>query len=416
MHTVDEQMATLMVGVDYGDDQILAAMSAELRERLEEGRPLRVYCGYDPTAPDLHLGHTVTMNKLRQFQDLGHEVTFLIGTTTGVIGDPSDKDAARAQQSAEEAAQKAVSYAAQAFRILDPERTAVRYNDEWLSKLTLADVIDLASCFTVQQLLVQERLAKRFRRGDPIWLHEALYALLQGYDAVALEADVQIGGTEQLYNLMAGRKLQERHGQRPQVVLTMPILLGTDGHERMSKSIGNAIGIDEAPEDMYGKVMSIPDSAMLNYYTLITRFGVDEIDAVARGLAAGRMHPMVAKMKLAREIVSQYHGDDAAAQAADRFDQVHREGKLPDEMPVYHAASEALPVVDLVVDAGLVSSKSQARRLIAQGGVRVDGEPVGDVSASVPIRDGLVVQVGKRRYVRLARSQARAPRAEPEQT
>jgi tyrosyl-tRNA synthetase len=399
-------MAILMQGVDYGDDQIRDVMAAELYERLSEGRPLRVYCGYDPTAPDLHLGHTVTMNKLRQFQDLGHDVTFLIGTFTGVIGDPSDRDTLRPQQTAAEAVQKAESYAAQAFRVLDPERTAVRYNAEWLAGLSLADVVELASHFTVQQILAQDRLARRYRRGEPIWVHETLYALLQGYDALMLETDVQVGGTEQLFNLLAGRKLQELRGQRPQVVLTLPILVGTDGHARMSKSAGNYIGIDEQPNDIYGKVMRLPDHAMLNYYTLITRFGVAEVDAVARGLADGSLPAMEAKKRLAHEIVSRYHGEEAAAQAEAHFRRVHQLGELPAEMPVYRMTREAVAIVDLLFDAGLAPSKSQARRLIAQGGVRLDGETVDDVAAVVPARDGLVVQVGKRRFARLLRAGA----------
>ncbi|MBN1641526.1 MAG: tyrosine--tRNA ligase [Anaerolineae bacterium] len=400
-------MAILMRGIDYGDDQILEVMTAELCERLGEGRPLRVYCGYDPTAPDLHLGHTVTMVKLRQFQDLGHEVTFVIGTFTGVIGDPSDRDTPRPQQTAEEAAAKAANYAAQAYRILDPQRTTVRYNAEWLAGLTLADVVELASCFTLQQILAQDRLARRQRRGDPIWVHEALYPLLQGYDAVALEADVQVGGTEQLFNLLAGRRLQEHYGQRPQVVLTLPILVGTDGHARMSKSAGNVIGIDEPPNDMYGKVMRLPDHAMVNYYTLVTRFEADQVAAVERGLADGSLDPMQAKMRLAREIVSRYHGQEAAARAERHFRRVHRERKPPAEMPVYRTPHAEMPLIELLVDAGLAPTKSQARRLVTQGGVRVDGDPVEDVAASVPIRDGTVVQVGRRGYVRLARAEGR---------
>ena len=401
MASMDEQMAILMQGVEFGDEQTRAVMSAELRERLVEGRPLRVYCGYDPTAPDIHLGHTVTMNKLRQFQDLGHEVTFLIGSFTGLIGDPSDRDSARKQQTAEEVAEKAKTYADQAFKVLDRDRTEVRYNGEWLSGLSMADVVELASRFTVQQVLAQDRLAKRYRKGDPIWVHEALYALMQGYDAVAMHTDVQVGGTEQLFNLMAGRKLQEHFGQRPQVVLTMPILVGTDGHQRMSKTTGNTIGIDEPPAEMYGKVMSIPDEAMLNFYTLVTRFGPDEVAAVARDLGEGQLHPMEAKMKLAREIVSRYHGDAAAAEAEARFRQVFQQRDLPGDIPVYRPAGPEVGIVDLLVDAGLVPSKNQARRLIAQRGVKVGGESVSDVDMVVPVRNGLVVQVGKRRFVKL---------------
>jgi tyrosyl-tRNA synthetase len=401
MKPVDEQMAILMQGVDFGDDQIREVMAAELRERLSEGRPLRVYCGYDPTAPDIHLGHTVTMNKLRQFQALGHEVTFLIGTFTGLIGDPSDRDSVRRQQTEQEVADKGRSYADQAFKILDRERTHIRYNGDWLSKLTFTDVIELASHFTVQQFLAQDRLAKRHRKGDPIWIHEFMYALMQGYDAVAMETDVQVGGTEQLFNLMAGRKLQEHFGQRPQVVLTLPILVGTDGHMRMSQTTGNYIGIDEPPNDIYGKVMSLPDQAMMGFYTLVTRFRPDEVAAVERGLSDGSLHPMEAKKKLAHEIVSMYHGDKAADHAADHFQQVFQQRDLPSEIPVYRPDAPEINIVDLLVDAGLTPSKSQARRLIAQGGVRIDGYKIDDVGSTIAVREDMVVQVGKRRFVRI---------------
>jgi tyrosyl-tRNA synthetase len=254
----------------------------------------------------------------------------------------------------------------------------------------------------VQQFLSQDRLSKRFDKGDPIWMHECFYALMQGYDAVAMNTDVQIGGTEQLFNLMAGRKLQQHFGQRPQVALTLPILVGTDGHMRMSKTTGNTIGIDEPPNGMYGKVMSIPDHAMLNFYTLVTRFAPDEIAAVEQGLADGSLHPRDAKMKLAREIVSCYYGDDAAAQAEDHFCQVFQQGDLPEDIPVYVLAQDAAPkVVDLLVDAGLVSSKSQARRLIAQGGVRLDGNKVENLDQMIDGAGAQVLQVGKRKFVQL---------------
>jgi len=262
--SIDDQLAILMRGVEMGDEQLKDAMQEELRERLLEseasGTPLRVYCGYDPTSPDLHLGHTVTMRKLRQFQELGHQVIFVIGSFTALVGDPSDKDKARPRLSREQVMANAKTYTDQAFRILDRERTEVRYNHEWLSKLALEQFIEIASNFTVQQFLARDNFAKRYAEGTPIWLHEFFYALLQGYDAVMLEADVQLGATEQLFNLLAGRKLQEAMGLRPQVALTLPILVGTDGHMRMSKSTGNTIGIHEPPEEMYGKVMSIPDS------------------------------------------------------------------------------------------------------------------------------------------------------------
>jgi tyrosyl-tRNA synthetase len=405
MKSIDEQMAILMQGVEFGDEQIKETMEAELRERLAEGRPLRVYCGYDPTAPDIHLGHTVTMRKLRQFQELGHEVTFLIGNFTGLIGDPSDRDSVRRQQTAEEVMEKARTYTDQAFKILDREKTLVRYNADWLAKLTFEDVLELASHFTVQQFLARDRFAQRYGRGDPIWVHEFMYALMQGYDAVAMNTDVQVGGTDQLFNLMAGRKLQEAFGQKPQIALTTPILVGTDGHLRMSKTTGNYIGINEPPEEMYGKVMSIPDHAMLDYYILVTRFGPDEVAAVERGLADGSLHPMEAKIQLAREIVSIFHGDEAAAQAEAHFKRVFRKGELPKEIPTHRSSAPELNIVDLLVATDLAKSKSEARRLIGQGGVRLDGEKVDSIEGMVSVQDGMILQVGKRRFVRLVRDE-----------
>jgi tyrosyl-tRNA synthetase len=403
MKSIDEQMAILMQGVEFGDEQIKETMEAELRERLAEGRPLRVYCGYDPTAPDIHLGHTVTMRKLRQFQELGHEVTFLIGNFTGLIGDPSDRDSVRRQQTAEEVMEKARTYTDQAFKILDREKTLVRYNADWLAKLTFEDVLKLASHFTVQQFLARDRFAQRYGRGEPIWVHEFMYALMQGYDAVAMNTDVQVGGTDQLFNLMAGRKLQEAFGQKPQIALTTPILVGTDGHLRMSQTTGNYIGINEPPEEMYGKVMSIPDHAMLDYYILVTRFGPDEVAAVERGLADGSLHPMEAKMQLAREIVSIFHSDEAAAQAEAHFKRVFRKGELPSEIPTHRPSAPELNIVDLLVATDLAKSKSEARRLIGQGGVRLDREKVDSIEEMVSIQDGMILQVGKRRFVRLVR-------------
>ena len=401
MKSIDEQMAILMQGVEFGDEQLKETMEAELRERLAEGRPLRVYCGYDPTAPDIHLGHTVTMRKLCQFQELGHEVTFLIGNFTGLIGDPSDRDSARRQQTAEEVMEKAKTYTDQAFKILDREKTLIRYNADWLAKLTFEDVLKLASHFTVQQFLARDRFAQRYGRGDPIWVHEFMYALMQGYDAVAMNTDVQVGGTDQLFNLMAGRKLQEAFGQKPQIALTTPILVGTDGHLRMSQTTGNYIGINEPPEEMYGKVMSIPDHTMLDYYTLVTRFSPDEVTTVERGLADGSLHPMEAKMKLAREIVSVFHSNEAAAKAEAHFRKVFQKRELPSEMPIHRPSASDLNIVDLLVATDLAKSKSEARRLIQQGGVKLDGEKVSSIELMVSVKDGMILQVGKRRFARL---------------
>jgi len=405
MKPIDEQMPILMQGVEFGDPQMRDTMEAELRERLAEGRPLRVYCGYDPTSADLHLGHTITMRKLRQFQDLRHEAIFLIGDFTGLVGDPSDKESARRQQTPEEVAEKAETYVQQAFKILDPEKTIVRRNSEWLSGLSFVDVIELASYFTVQQFLARDNFARRYAKGDPIWVHEFLYALMQGRDAVAMETDVQLGGGDQLFNLLVGRKLQETLGQRPQICLTFPILVGTDGYLRMSKSTGNHIGIDEPPEQMYGKVMSLPDHAMIDYYTLVTRFTPDEIATINHGLADGSVHPRDAKMQLAREIVSIFHGDEAADQAERHFRTVFQERELPPEMPTYPMESPT-NIVNLLADSGLAKSKSEARRLIQQGGVRLDGEKVKSIEQVIDIQEEAVLQVGRRKFTKLVPSSA----------
>lgn len=402
---VDEQMRLLMRGVDFGDDQTYQNMERELRDRLQEsydtGRPLRVYCGYDPSSPDLHLGHTISMRKLRQFQDLGHDVVFLIGTFTAMIGDPSDKDTTRRQQSLAEAEQKAQSYAEQAFRVLDRARTTVRYNHEWLSELSFSDVVNLASNFTVQQFLARDNFSKRYERGDAIWLHEFFYALMQGYDAVALKTDVQIGGTDQLFNLMAGRKLMEAYRLRPQVVLTFPILEGTDGVMRMSKSAGNSIGIDEAPGIIFTKVLNLPDAVMRNYAELVTRWDQDEIDALFAQVGAGQLEMRDLKHKLAREIVSIFHGDEAADRAASDALAMHS-GLAPSDAPVL-ALSGPMGILDLLFEAGLVKSKSEARRLVQQGGVRLDGEIVESNEAEVtPNGDReRVIQAGKRKFLRI---------------
>jgi len=404
--TIDQQMAILMRGAEFGDEQTKEHMREELRERLTEsqeaGRPLRVYCGYDPTAPDIHLGHTVTMRKLRQFQELGHQPIFLIGTFTGLIGDPSDKDTARPRLSMDQVRENAETYIEQAYRILDPEQTEVRYNDEWLADLSFQDVIELASHFTVQQFLSREKFVLRREKGEAIWVHEFLYALMQGYDAVALRTDIQIGGTDQLFNLMAGRKLQTVFGQEPQVCLTFPILVGTDGALRMSKSTGNYVGVNEPPETKYGKTMSIPDSAMRNWFELVTRWKPERIDDLFAAVERGEVHPMDAKKKLAWEIVSIFDGDEAADRAASHFQRVHQRRQLPEDMPTYYMAAPE-NVVDIIAGADLARSKSQARRLVQQGAVRTDGDKVREIETDIAVEEGeeVILQVGKRRFLRL---------------
>lgn len=401
--SIDDQVATLMHGSEFGDDDLKEFMACELRRRLAEaekqGRGLRVYCGYDVTGPDLHLGHTVTMRKLRQFQDLGHNAIIVVGTFTTLIGDASDRDTARTIRGIEEIRKDAQTYAGQAFRILDRQRTPVRYNHEWLGQLSFRDVIEFGSLFTVQQFLARDNFSNRYDRGDAIWLREFLYPLAQGYDAVALNTDVQLGATEQLFNLMAGRKLQEHFGQRPQVCITLPILVGTDGKMRMSKSTGNYIGITERPEEKYGKVMSLPDDVMPSYVDLVTRWPLSKIRELKQGLADGSIHPMEAKKRLAWEIVSSYDGDAAADAAADHFARVHQRKELPLEMPEF-AITERMAIVDILFQADLCRSKSEAQRLIKQGGVKLNGGTVTDIDTIVePV--GAVIQVGKRRFIRL---------------
>lgn len=404
---VDEQLAILMRGVEFGDETTRTNMEAELRLRLSESardnKPLRVYCGFDPTKPDLHLGHTVPMRKLAQFQDLGHEVIFLIGTFTSIIGDASDKLTARRMQTEQEASENARTYAEQAWRVLDPAKTKVMYNGDWLSRLTFVDIMGLASQFTVQQFLVRENFALRFAKEQPIWLHEFMYALMQGYDAVALKTDLQIGGTEQLFNLIAGRKLMESFGLRPQTILTFPILVGTDGEMRMSKSTGNHIGISEAPEIMYGKVMSIPDSAMRNFADLVTRWSPHEIAAKFAALESGALHPRDLKMQLAFEIVDIFHGRDQAEAAEGHFRRVFQQRELPPEMPEAVLAGP-VALLDLMVREGLAPSKGEGRRLVQQGGVKLDGERVDDFGLIIEPPDGpdgRVLQVGKRKFLKL---------------
>ncbi|GAB4532660.1 MAG: tyrosine--tRNA ligase [Anaerolineales bacterium] len=400
---IEEQVDLLMQGTAYGDEQLKETMRQELRQRLleaqAEGRPLRVYCGYDPTATDLHLGHTITMQKLRQFQDFGHQVTFLIGDYTALVGDPSDKNKARPLLSYEKIRENAKTFAEQAFRVLDCEKTIVRYNSEWLSKLTLVDLIRLGQNFTVQQFLTRENFAKRMEEGLPIFLHETFYPLLQGYDAVMLEADVQVGGSDQLFNIIvAGRKLQETLGQKPLIGVLVDILPGTDGVLRMSKSTGNVVPINTTAEDMYGKVMSIPDFAMKKYFQLATRLLPAEIEALDAGLQAGKIHPRDLKMRLAREVTSIFYSPEAVEAAEAAFIQVFQKKDVPDDIEIYHL-QPGQNVLDVLVESGMVESRSAGRRTIQQNGVRLDGETLTDANAPFP-GEG-ILQVGKRRFRRI---------------
>ena len=400
---IEEQVEILMQGTEYGDEDLKKAMTIELRARLllaeKENRPLRVYCGYDPTSTDLHLGHTISMRKLRQFQDLGHEVTFLIGSYTALVGDPSDKNKARPILTEEKVAANALTYTEQAFRVLDREKTKIRYNGEWLSKLNLVDLIRLGQNFTVQQFLARDNFSNRLEKGEPIYIHETFYALMQGYDAVAMETDVQVGGTDQLFNIIvAGRKLQEALGQKPLVGIITAILPGTDGVQRMSKSTGNIVPIISGANDMFGKLMSVPDSAMSLYMRLVTRWNPHEIEKIEQDLASGAFHPRDAKMKMSSEITAIFYGDADARSAQEHFIKTFQQKEIPDEMPEYKL-QDGQTVVYVILAVKLVESKSKARALIDQKGVRLDSEIIERGDTPFPHKG--VLQVGKRKFVRV---------------
>jgi tyrosyl-tRNA synthetase len=377
-----------------------------LEAKLKEcNRPLRIKLGFDPTKPDLHLGHAVVLHALRRFQDAGHQVVIIIGDFTARIGDPTGKEATRPPLSLDEVKANAQTYLDQLGLILDLSKTEVHWNGEWLDKMSFADTVKLAAQATVAQMLARENFAKRYERNDPIALHEFLYPLMQGYDSVAIKADVEMGGTDQKFNLLMGRDIQDAYGQRQQVVMMYPILEGTDGVQKMSKSLNNYIGLTDAPEDMYGKVMSIPDTLLANYYTLASGLPLAEIQDVLAGLSAGKTHPRDAKMRLAKAVVSRYHGLEAGAQAEEAFVRQFQQRQLPEDIPTCPVAEASMPAAPLLVAMGLAASSSEARRLIQQGGVKLhrEGEPetVTDINQPIDVSgEGVIVQVGKRRYGR----------------
>ncbi len=376
---------------------------ADLVKKLSTGRPMVVKLGVDPTAPDLHLGHAVPLRKLRQFQDMGHEVVLIIGDFTALIGDPSGRNSTRPALTMEQIDANATTYIEQAYGILDPERTTMRRNSEWLGKLDFADLLRLTSQFTVARILERDDFSKRYTGRQSISLHEFLYPVAQAYDSVAIKADVELGGTDQLFNLLAGRELMEKLGMEPQVALTLPLLEGTDGVQKMSKSYGNYVGLTDEPDDMFGKVMSIPDELMVKYFRLATSVPVEDVDAVEAGLADGSLHPNEVKRRLARDIVTLYHGPEAAVSAEAAFDRVFRQHEVPEDIPeVSVAPTDPVHLPALLEQLGLASSRGEARRLIDQGGVRIDGAQVGRGIYDLPWADvaGTVVQAGKRRFAR----------------
>jgi tyrosyl-tRNA synthetase len=402
--TVTEQLEIIKRGA------VEILLEKELVEKIgksqKSGTPLKVKAGFDPTAPDLHLGHTVLIQKLRQFQRLGHQVYFLIGDFTGMIGDPTGKIETRRALTREDVLKNAETYKEQVFKILDPDKTKVVFNSEWLSTLTASDMIALASKYTVARMLEREDFSKRFSNQLPISIHEFLYPLIQGYDSVALNADIELGGTDQKFNLLVGRELQREWGLEPQIVVTMPLLEGLDGVNKMSKSLGNYIGINEPPDEIFGKIMSISDELMLRYYELLSDLSISELEKLKSEIKSGELHPMDAKKALGREIVERYHGYSAAAMAEENFVKRFRENKVPDQMECVDLAVEGGKALlcKVLAEAGLVKSNSEGRRAIQQGGVKVNSKKISDENLELTSGNQYVLQVGKRRFAKVSLS------------
>jgi tyrosyl-tRNA synthetase len=396
MTSIDRQIEIIRRGCD----ELLR--EPELREKLATGRPLRIKAGFDPTAPDLHLGHTVLINKLRQFQELGHHVLFLIGDFTGMIGDPTGKNATRPPLTREEVARNAVTYTEQVFRILDRERTEVVFNSTWMDRMSAVDMIRLAASHTVARMLERDDFSKRYRGNQPIAIHEFLYPLVQGYDSVALKADVELGGTDQKFNLLMGRELQKHHGQAPQCILTMPLLEGLDGVNKMSKSLGNYVGIQEAPNEIFGKLMSVSDELMWRYIELLSFKPSDVIKMQKLAVATGA-NPRDIKFEFAQEIVERFHSKSAAGNAARDFIARFSRDEIPEDMPDIKLSAEAdgLAIAVVLKQAGLTPSTSDALRMLAQGGVKMDGEKISDKSLKLARGASVVLQVGKRKFARV---------------
>ncbi len=400
MNKLEPAIQKQLEQIQRGADEILVA--DELVKKLKLGRPLRIKAGFDPTAPDLHLGHTVLINKLRQFQELGHEIMFLIGDFTGMIGDPTGKSVTRPPLTAEDVAQNALTYQQQIFKILDKDKTRVMFNSEWMGAMSGAEIIRLAASSTVARMLERDDFSKRYKSGQSIAIHEFLYPLIQGYDSVAMQADVELGGTDQKFNLLMGRQLQEQAGQSPQVVLTMPILEGLDGVQKMSKSLNNYIGINDAPNDMFGKIMSISDDLMWRYFELLSFRPLTEIADFKNEIAAGK-NPRDVKFLLAEEIIARFHSDEAATVAREAFIAQFAKNRIPDDIPecVLNAGTDGIAIANVLKTAGLCSSTSDAMRMVQQGAVKMDGEKVSDRSMVICVGTNAVFQVGKRKFARV---------------
>ena len=399
MVSAQEQVRQIKHGVaDLINEQDLVK---KIEKSIKENKPLVVKLGLDPTAPDIHLGHTVPLRKLRLFQEFGHQVVIVIGGFTARIGDPTGKSVTRPPLTKEEVLKNAETYKTQIFKVLDPEKTIVRDNSEWLESMNFADVLRLASSYTVARMMERDDFSKRFKEGRPIGVHEFMYPLMQGQDSVALHADVEFGGTDQTFNLLMGRHLQELEGQEPQVVITMPLLEGLDGVQKMSKSLGNYIGIDEEPKEMYGKAMSIPDELMMRYFMLVTDMPIEEQEDMAKRLESGELHPRDAKMQLARTIVRLYHGEEAALEAEEEFKRVFQQRAMPTDIPEYamDAPTEPIFVPQFCTDVGLTASNGEARRSIKAGAFKVNGEKYSE--ENITLEDGMILQVGKRKFLKI---------------
>jgi tyrosyl-tRNA synthetase len=400
-YTIDEQISL----IERGTVDVVSRedMVRKLKKSSESGVPLKIKAGFDPTAPDLHLGHTVLIQKMKHFQDLGHDINFLIGDFTGMIGDPTGKSETRKPLTLDDVAKNAETYKEQIFKVLDPEKTTVVFNSTWLGKLTSYDMIKLASQLTVARMLEREDFRVRFENQKPIGIHEFMYPLIQGYDSVALEADVELGGTDQLFNLLMGRDLQRSWNQEPQVVITMPLLEGLDGVNKMSKSLGNYIGITETADDIYGKVLSISDTLMFRYYELLSDLSAAEIEVLAQDMQEGRRHPKDVKKMLARELTARFYGDEDSARAEESFEQVFKHRGLPDNIPelILKAADGEIWLPKLLVEAGLTGSTSEARRMIKQQAVSLNSEKILDTEFSVQPEGEVLIKVGKRRFSRI---------------
>lgn len=405
---VEQEVVRQLSILERGAVEILPKeeLANKLRKSIQTGKPLKIKLGLDPTAPDIHIGHMVVVNKMRQFQELGHTIQILIGDFTGRIGDPTDKSETRKQLSEEEVVANAKTYTEQLFKILDPAKTEVRYNSQWLAPLNFEDVLRLAANMTVARMLERDDFSKRYTNGQPISLHEFFYPLMQGYDSVALESDVEMGGTDQTFNLLMGRQLQKEYNQEAQVIFTMPLLEGLDGVKKMSKSLGNYIGVDEPASEIYGKAMSVPDELMVKYFELATNLSPEEVDQIADGIEKGTLHPRDMKMKLAGTLVEMYQGKEAAIEAEQQFITVFQQRDLPTDIPEMVLETSKLEegsiwIVQLLADLKLVPSNGEARRMIQGGGVRIDQEKVSDVQLRVVPQDGMVLQVGKRKFAKI---------------